>query len=351
MIAQEVLDITDLVAEDLPEEAATPGLTHLWLLTVIDRTGLSHWLLGFGFFLVQTIIAFFILILERYPDPAMYQNGVAFSAISGFFLAFYFGMGRGWYRDMLEFVRFDQSLVPLTTLVEPSRIVTILELIVAAFCVYVNISINDNIEWDYSTVLTVTLVIFYGIQWVMIILCIDIVLRQLIALMKMVKKIRIDLLSADFYSNLANVMVRHVGLCISGICIVSLSYITFTDGELTAGEMMVLMMPWYLPGLFIISLYIIPYNLFRKRMRSAKAQELSSVAAALNGNAGALEQTLLAGEEHPSKIDLLYYRDLIDAIKEWPFTDRIRALVLFGILPPLTWVIAALIEIFIEGAL
>lgn len=84
MIAQEVLDITDLVAEDLPEEAATPGLTHLWLLTVIDRTGLSHWLLGFGFFLAQAIIAFFILILERYPDPAMYQNGVAFSAISGF---------------------------------------------------------------------------------------------------------------------------------------------------------------------------------------------------------------------------------------------------------------------------
>ncbi|MBL6688893.1 MAG: hypothetical protein ISP91_00730 [Pseudomonadales bacterium] len=241
--------------------------------------------------------------------------------------------------------------MPLTTLVEPSRVVTILELIVAAFCVLVNVSINDSIEWDYSAVLTVTLVTFYGIQWILIVLCIDIVLRQLIALMRIVRDIRIDLLSADFYSNLANVMVRHVGLYISGICIVSLSYIVFTEGELTAGEMMVLMMPWYLPGLFIISFYIIPYNLFRKRMRSAKAKELSSVAAALNGNTGALKQTLLAGEEIPSKIDLLFYRDRIDAIKEWPFTDRIRALVLFGILPPLTWVIAALIEIFIEGAL
>ncbi len=343
--------MTDLVTEEMPTDVRTPGLTHLWLLEAIDRTGLSHWLLGLGCFLILTITAFIILILQRYPDPAMYQNGVAFSAICSFFLTFYFGMGRGWYQDMLEFVRFDQSLVILTTLVEPSRAVVFLEMLLVAFCVYININLNSTIPWDYSTILTVTLIFYYCIQWVLIILCIDIILRELIALMKIVRKIRIDLLASDFYSNLANVMVRHVGLYIFGVCIISLSYIVFTEGELSAGEMMVVMMPWYLPGLFIISLYLIPFNLFRKRMRSRKSQELSSVTAALNGNVDALEQTLLAGETSPSKIDLMYYRDRIGAIKEWPFTDRIRALVLFGILPPLTWVIAALIEIFIEGSI
>ena len=335
----------------MPEEVRTPGLSHLWLLTAFDRTGLSHWLLGLGCFLLMTISAFVSLIILRYPDPAMYQNGMAFSAICSFFVIFYYGMGRGWYNDMLEFVRFDQNLVSITTLIEPSRLVISLELIVVALCVYVNTTINENIDLDHSTALSVMLMTYYTIQWIFIIFSIDVVLRQLLALVKIAKKIRIDLLSADFYSNLANVMVRLFGLYIFGVCIVSLSYIVFTDGELTTGEMMVLMMPWYLTGLFLISLYFIPYNLFRKRMRSSKAQELSSIGAALNGNAAALDHTLLAGEETPSKIDLLYYRDRIEAIKEWPFTDRIRAMVLFGILPPLTWVIAALIEIYIESTL
>jgi hypothetical protein len=41
-------------------------------------------------------------------------------------------------------------------------------------------------------------------------------------------------------------MVRHVGLYIFGLCIVSLSNIAYTEGELGVGEMMLMMMPWYL---------------------------------------------------------------------------------------------------------
>ena len=86
-------------------------------------------------------------------------------------------------------------------------------------------------------------------------------------------------------------------------------------------------------------------------MHSEKVQELNFINAALSGNFKALEHSLLLGEDHPLKIALLIYRDRITAIKEWPFTERIRALVLFGILPPLSWVIAALIEILIEVAI
>ena len=176
--------------------------------------------------------------------------------------------------------------------------------------------------------------------------------RQLICLMSVVQKIRIDLLNADFYSNIANIMVRHVGLYIFGVCIISLSFIVFTEGELGPSEMMVAMMPWYLPGLIIITLYLIPFNHFRRRVHFVKHQELASVASALSGNVHALNKTLLHDEPTPvSKINLLYYQDRIRAVREWPFTDRIRALVLFGILPPLTWVIAALIEIMIESSL
>ena len=299
----------------------------------------------------MTIIAIIILIVVRYPDPDMYRNSIAFTAISSFFLIFYLAMGRGWHRDLLRFLSFDRSLGQVISVIEPGNRMIIVELLVAAICVYVHLQLNDKVNIWHSNLLFGGIVFLYYVQWILIIFSIDIILRQLICLVRIVDRIRIDLLNTEFYSTLANAMVRHVGLYIFGLCIVSLSNIAYTEGELGVGEMMLMMMPWYLPSLVIISLYVIPFNRFKARMCSEKAQELNSINAALSGNPKALEGSLLMGEDHPSKIDLLMYRDRITAVKEWPFTDRIRALVLFGILPPLTWVIAALIEILIEGAI
>lgn len=321
------------------------------MLKQLDRTGLSHWLLGFGAFLTLTISAIILLVVVSYPDPGMYWNSIAFTAISSFFLIFYLAMGRGWHSDLLQFLSFDRSLEQEIAVIEPGNRMIMVELLVAAVCVYVNLQVNDGFNIWHSNLLFCGIVFFYSIQWLLIVFSIDVILRQLVCLARIVERIRIDLLNAEFYSSLANVMVRHVGLYIFGLCILSVSYIVFTEGALGAGEMMLLMMPWYLPGLIIIILYLIPFSRFKARMHSRKILELNSINAALSGNFRALENSLLKGEDHPSKIDLLIYRDRITAIKEWPFTDRIRALVLFGILPPLTWVIAAVIEILIEGAI
>ncbi|MGV0034367.1 MAG: hypothetical protein ACNYPE_05175 [Candidatus Azotimanducaceae bacterium WSBS_2022_MAG_OTU7] len=320
------------------------------MLKQLDRTGLSHWLLGFGAFLTLTVAAIIMLIVVRYPDPDMYRNSIAFTAISSFFLILYLAMGRGWHRDLLQFLSFDDNLEQEISVIEPGNRTIVVELLVAAVCVYANLQLNDRVNIWHSNLLLGGISFFFYVQWVLIVFSIDVVLRQLVCLVRIADKIRIDLLNAEFYSTLANAMVRLVGLYIFGLCILSLSYIAYTEGELGPSEMLLLMMPWYLPGLIIISLYIIPFNRFKARMHFKKVQELNAINAALAGNFKALENSLLLGEDHPSKIDLLTYRDRIRAIKEWPFTDRIRALVLFGILPPLTWVIAALIEILIEGA-
>ena len=97
-------------------------------------------------------------------------------------------------------------------------------------------------------------------QWILIVFSIDVIFRQLVCLVRIVDRIRIDLLNAEFYSTLANARVRHVGLYIFGLCIVSLSKIAYAEGELGAGEMMLMMMSWYLPLLIIITLYVILFN-------------------------------------------------------------------------------------------
>ncbi len=348
------MTITEIAANEVPDQdlsTGTPGLSHLRVLELLDRTGLSAWLLGFGGFIVLTVTGFSMLIVFQVPDPRMYSSTVAFCAIVAFLIVFYFSMGRGWHRDVVILIEFDRELQTAFDVLEPSRRVVVIESIFAVVCAFVNLQIS-GIKLDYSVFYALGISSFYVLQYLMIILSIDVILRQLISLMTITQKIRIDLLSAEIYSTLANSMVRHVGLYIFGVCIIALSYITFTAGALGPSEMLVAMMPWYLPGLIIISLYLIPYNHFHRRMHSRKFQELNSISSALAGNQAALGHTLLKDEPRPiSKIDLLYYQDRIRAIREWPFTDRIRALVLFGILPPLTWVIAAIIEILIEGAI
>lgn len=343
--------MAEMAIEDAEPVAHTPGLSHLWIFKALDQTGLSPWLLGFGCFLVLAIAAITMLIMVGYPDPTMYRNSIAFTAIISFFLVFYMAMGRGWYTDMLAFLDFDSRLAEHLKIVEPSRRVVYGELVFAALCAFINININDNILWSYSPAMSLSVSFFYFLEYVLIIFAADVILRQLVCLTRVAQNIRIDLLNADIYSTLANIMVRTVGLYITGVCIIALSYIVFTEGSLSFMGMLVLMMPWYLPGLIIILSYIVPYSQFRRRIRSAKHQELNCVAAALNGQYDALEHSLLKGEVGLSKIDLLYYQERVQAIREWPFTDRIRSLVLFGILPPMTWVIAALIEISIESSL
>lgn len=80
--------------------------------------------------------------------------------------------------------------------------------------------------------------------------------------------------------------------------------------------------------------------------------ELNHINRAINGDKAHLSSSLIGDDaDQLTKVDMLYYEARIREIKEWPFTDRIRSMLFFGVLPPLTWVIAALIEIFIESVI
>ncbi len=312
---------------------------------------MPSWFLGIACFIVLTLLAFVMLIIMRVPDPDIYRNSIAFIAIISFLLTFYFRMGRGWHEDVLKYLDFDSKLVSSLDLLEPSKKIVVFELIVAAVSTYVNITFGVFTGFG-SPVFQATVSLFLFLQYATAIFCVDIVCRQLAALIQIVKIIRIDLLETEFYSSLANAMLRFVGLYIFGLCIITMSFLVFTEGEDDAPRMLVIMMPWYLPGIVLLGVYLVPYNIFRKRISVLKNLELNRVAEALKGNKELLAGSLISDDmDRLTTIDLLYYQELIRNVREWPFTHRIRRLVLFGILPPLTWVFAAFVEIMIEGAL
>ncbi len=319
----------------------------MWL----DKTGLPSWSLGLICFFSLTLLAFVLLIVERIPDPDIYRNSVAFIAIISFFLIFYFKMGRGWHGDILKLLVFDKNLTGSLDILEPSRKIVTLELLLASIAASINVFFSGLVN-DGDVIFAITISLFFFLEYATILFSIDIIFRQLYSLTQIVRKIRVDLLDTEAYSTLANAMIRFVGLYIFGVCVITMSYLVFTEGETGAAEMLLIMMPWYLPGFVLMSIYFVPYSIFRKRIAVVKALELNRVALALKGDRTLLQDSLISADSRElNVIDLLYYQSLIRNIREWPFTTRIRSLILFGVLPPLTWVVAALIEILIEGAL
>ena len=55
-------------------------------------------------------------------------------------------MGRGWDRDVQQFLSFDRSLEQEISVIEPGSRMIIIELLGAAPCVYVNLQPNDTVN-------------------------------------------------------------------------------------------------------------------------------------------------------------------------------------------------------------
>ncbi len=95
-----------------------------------------------------------------------------------------------------------------------------------------------------------------------------------------------------------------------------------------------------------------PALLVRSRIRATKEAELAAVRRALAGDRSALDATSirhLAGEF--TAPDLLSYEQRIQQIWEWPIQGSVQRILLYVMLPPLAWVLAALVERLVDMAL
>ena len=109
----------------------------------------------------------------------------------------------------------------------------------------------------------------------------------------------------------------------------------------------------YLPGLIatgvpMIFLFLLPILPVHRRILSAKRDELSRLTAEITDVSPDTSRTIDYERVNP----LLTYRREIASVPEWPFdTSVMGRLAIYLIIPPLTWIGAALIEILIDSAL
>ncbi len=112
-----------------------------------------------------------------------------------------------------------------------------------------------------------------------------------------------------------------------------------------------------LPGFLLtaapmLPLFLLPIWSVHKRLQALKARELESIRCMLDAGGDTFREPL----EHPDHLaqvnELLAYRREIQAVPEWPFDlGAVSRLALYLIIPPLTWVGAALIENLVDSVL
>ena len=92
-------------------------------------------------------------------------------------------------------------------------------------------------------------------------------------------------------------------------------------------------------------LYLLPVWVLRTRIRDAKQAQLDLISGALSGNAVAFENIIAVSPDEPlTRSDLLTRQMFIESRWEWPIAAHVQQLIIFGLLPPSTWVLAAVVE-------
>ena len=161
----------------------------------------------------------------------------------------------------------------------------------------------------------------------------------------------LDLLDLRPLRPLVRLGLTHALLCVVGISIVSLA---FLDQPAERGEKLA-----FQAGVIAVILaaalaaLLMPLRSTHRLIASRKSQELDALRAAIRGDRGALAATGLADQaEKLSLADLIAYRDLIDAVHEWPIErGTILRIVLYLGIPVGSWVGGALVERMVEALL
>ncbi len=112
------------------------------------------------------------------------------------------------------------------------------------------------------------------------------------------------------------------------------------------------LLPMLLVAIILGVYHLSPLFLLRTRIAEVKAEETRCIRAAIRGDRTALADTQIAhAADEFSTPDLLAYETRVANCREWPVEGALQRILLYGLLPPLAWVLAALVERIIDSVL
>ncbi len=345
---------------------ATIGLKGIWGLEQLDRTGIATWKLGillmgggalFGAILIP-------ILGEVNPDSVLATSprAVAFLLVSipsttGFALFFSLALARTTETDLRLLSSIDSSVNESVKRLQPTTrtlLISILFLMMFNFSLFpaehamtLNMTISESFSALHSSGLVLN-VIYYPLVLVNGLaggVLFSILITQSLSLKYTARQMKVDLLQLNHYSVIANPIVRGILLLLAGFSLFP-PLILFADDPTLSTAMAFVALVSILGLVFpIFLLYAYPILILRNRIRDEKQRELNIVFQSLQGNDEAIKAITIQGRGVPtSTSDLLTHQMFVESRWEWPIASHVQKLILFGLLPPLTWVLAATIE-------
>ena len=176
-------------------------------------------------------------------------------------------------------------------------------------------------------------------------------IRQVGVFERLIKSEPVDLLNPDQYQVFALQPMRCL-LIVALFTSANLIVIEFLQHIASREAIIVSQIPIVAVLVLLSVLVTWPLWLIRNQLKEAKARELNLVRMAILGDRKILEDCQIAPVASEFKApDLMQYERRISDIWEWPIQGKVQRLLVYGLLPPLAWVLAALVEQVVEAQL
>ena len=196
-------------------------------------------------------------------------------------------------------------------------------------------------------VVLATIVTYSVVQVHLLAFCV----RQALVYRKVARGFRVDLMTPELNNLVSNPLIRFI---VIGLVSLSFGLLLYELAPYASLQRRVFALSIFglAVWLVLLGVSLLPLLALKSRIATVKSLEINLVRQALKGD----RRSLTASQFGPalsdfSAADLMYYEDRVKAVWEWPFEAHVRRLVMFGLLPPLTWILAALVEIIFEAAL
>ena len=339
---------------------ATVGLKGIWGLEQLDRTGVATWKLGAwlmgGSGLAGVAIFLFLDHLDPGGSDFMLKNmlGLFVFLASLFALFLTLVLSRATESDLRQLALIDSSAEDGIRLLRPSKYI-MLPSIVFAITIFFIVFLAAKLPFlDRTVIESFSALNSGGMNWIVIqyvfVPLLGVAggttlathLSQSQSLVHTARHLNIDLLQLSQYTNIANPLVRFV---VAMLLILTLCPFFVVFDPALGNAVQLVMLALVIVSTPILLLYAYPILVLRNRIKEEKVRELSIVFQALEGDDEAITAARIRRPGPPLSIgDLLTHQMFVESRWEWPIASHLQKLILFGLLPPLTWVLAATIE-------
>ena len=158
------------------------------------------------------------------------------------------------------------------------------------------------------------------------------------------RNINIDFFRIEDYACLTSTaVVTFQGISVL-LAIIGLVLLSGVSPELTK-LLLYLVVLVIVVGVILLIRDSYPTVILANRFQAAINTEKEHVRSAINGDYSALATSLLSGDEkNLRKTDLINYLVTLNNLSPWPVGPHLKRIVVFGLIPPIAWTLAAVVE-------